>query len=172
VKPYKKIAHYLNEAIRSPLVFLLDTERKPLGKTDRKQAIALAKSKGLDLVQIAQAELPVCLITDYGKYLYQEHKKEVHPKNHKLKEVQISPNISDHDLTIKATHTHEFLAQGHPVKITCKLHGREKAHPELGQQKTIQFIQKVTGKLVQLTRSGSSFVYHLNPGQLSSKTLA
>jgi len=170
VNPRKKPAHYLNEAIRSTTVFLLDNERKPLGKTDRKQAIEMARKQGLDLVQIAQADVPVCLIVDYGKYLYQEQKKEVHQKNTKLKEIQISPNISDHDLGIKASHAHEFLTSGHPVKVICKMHGREKAHPELGQQKTAQFIQKITGKLVQLTRNGSSFIYHLSPGaQLSSK---
>ncbi len=100
------------------------------------EAISLAQERGLDLVEVApQANPPVCRIMDYGKFLYEQHKKEheakKHQKNIQIKEIKFRPKISIHDYTFKMRHVQRFLKDGHKVKITVMLRGREKAKPEL-----------------------------------------
>lgn len=100
------------------------------------EALSLAKEKGLDLVEIApNVDPPVCRIMDYGKYLYDKHKKEHEAKKHQkqfqLKEIKFRPKISIHDYNFKIKHVQRFLKSGHKVKITVMLRGREKAKPEL-----------------------------------------
>jgi translation initiation factor IF-3 len=99
----------------------------------------MARERGLDLVEIAPtAQPPVCKITDYGKFLYEEHKKDHDAKRHQkqiqIKEIKFRPKISVHDYDFKMKHVKRFLGEGNKVKITVMLRGREKQKPELGYQ--------------------------------------
>lgn len=100
------------------------------------KALDIAGEKGLDLVEIApQANPPVCRIMNYGKFLYELHKKQHEAKKHQkqvhVKEIKFRPKISIHDYTFKVRHVQRFLTDGNKVKITVMLRGREKAKPEL-----------------------------------------
>lgn len=97
----------------------------------------MAENLGLDLVEIApQAQPPVCRIMDYGKFKFEEEKKEKAARKHhvatRVKEVQFHPNVGDHDYQTKVRHIREFLEEGHRVKIGLFFRGRESAHQELG----------------------------------------
>ena len=120
-------------------VRVIDDERQALGVIPTSQAIQLARDRGLDLVEIApSADPPVCKITDYGKFLYEQHKKDHEAKKHQkqiqIKEIKFRPKISVHDYDFKMKHVKRFLGEGNKVKITVMLRGREKQKPELGQQ--------------------------------------
>jgi len=118
---------------------VIDEEKKPLGILPTGQAIQMARERGLDLVEIAPtADPPVCRIMDYGKFLYEQHKKDHEAKRHQkqvqLKEIKFRPKISIHDYDFKMKHVKRFLGDGNKVKITVMLRGREKQKPELGHQ--------------------------------------
>jgi translation initiation factor IF-3 len=103
------------------------------------EAIRLAEERSLDLVEVApQAAPPVCRIMDYGKYRYEQTKKEKVAKKHqhavRIKEIKLHPRIDPHDLAIKERHAREFLEKGLKVKITVQFKGRELDHIEFGQQ--------------------------------------
>jgi len=117
---------------------IIDEDKKQLGIFSHDEALSLAKEKGLDLVEVApQASPPVCRIMDYGKYLYELHKKAQEAKKHQkqiqVKEIKFRPKISIHDYDFKMRHVNRFLKEGNKVKITVMLRGREKAKPELAQ---------------------------------------
>jgi translation initiation factor IF-3 len=123
--------------IRVPEIRVLDDEKKQLGVLPTLEALSLARQKGLDLVEIAPAATPpVCRIMDYGKFLYELHKKEHEAKKHQktiqLKEIKFRPKISIHDYAFKLKHVQRFLEEGDKVKLTIMLRGREKSRPELG----------------------------------------
>lgn len=118
---------------------MIDDEKKQLGILSVQEAITIARDKGLDLVEIApQAEPPVCRIMDYGKFLYEQHKREHEAKKHQkqiqVKEIKFRPKISIHDYDFKIKHVKRFIDEGNKVKITIMLRGREKSKPELGFQ--------------------------------------
>ena len=118
---------------------VIDEEKNQLGVLPTSQAIALARERGLDLVEIAPtAQPPVCRIMDYGKFLYEEHKREHQAKKHQkqiqIKEIKFRPKISIHDYDFKMKHNRRFIEDGNKVKVTVMLRGREKQKPELGQQ--------------------------------------
>jgi len=120
-------------------VRVIDEEKNALGVLPTSQAIQMARERGLDLVEIAPtAQPPVCKITDYGKFLYEEHKKDHEAKRHQkqiqIKEIKFRPKISVHDYDFKMKHVKRFLGEGDKVKITVMLRGREKQKPELGYQ--------------------------------------
>lgn len=125
--------------IRNPEIRVLDDEKKPLGVMSAAAALELARQRGMDLVEIAPlAQPPVCRIMDYGKFLYELHKKEHEAKKNQkqvqIKEIKFRPKISVHDYTFKLNHVKRFLEEGNKVKITVMLRGREKSRPELGHQ--------------------------------------
>lgn len=131
--------HRINEMIRAEEVRIIDEDKKQIGILSLAEAQSLALEKGLDLVEIApQAVPPVCRIMDYGKYLYELHKKAHEAKKHQkqihVKEIKFRPKISIHDYNFKIRHVQRFLKEGNKVKITVMLRGREKAKPELAQQ--------------------------------------
>ena len=120
-------------------ILVIDEEKKPLGILPTGQAIQMARERGLDLVEIAPtADPPVCRIMDYGKFLYEQHKKDHEAKRHQkqvqLKEIKFRPKISINDYDFKMKHVKRFLGDGNKVKITVMLRGREKQKPELGHQ--------------------------------------
>jgi len=125
--------------IQAREVRVIDEEKNALGVLPTVQAIQMARDRGLDLVEIAPtAQPPVCKITDYGKFLYEQHKKDHEAKKHQkqiqIKEIKFRPKISVHDYDFKMKHVKRFLGEGNKVKITVMLRGREKQKPELGQQ--------------------------------------
>ncbi len=137
MKNDKKFSVRVNDDIRSPKVRLIDDDGKQLGIKTLEEAKDIAYKKNLDLVEVApQANPPVCRIMDYGKYRYEQSKKEklAKKKQHtiKVKEIKMTPNIYKHDYEIKVKKAKEFLAKGNKVKITIKFRGREILHKEFG----------------------------------------
>ena len=103
------------------------------------QALALAKQKGLDLVEIsATAVPPVCRIMDFGKYQYQEQKRAREARRHQkvilVKEIKFRPKVDEHDYQFKKKHIERFLEDGDKVKATIFFRGREMAHPDIGRR--------------------------------------
>jgi translation initiation factor IF-3 len=120
-------------------VRIIDEDKKQVGVMSLQEALNLAKDRNLDLVEVApQANPPVCRIMDYGKFLYELHKKAHEAKKHQkqiqIKGIKFRPKISIHDYTFKMRHVERFLKDGNKVKITVMLRGREKAKPELAHQ--------------------------------------
>lgn len=110
-----------------------------MGIMSPKDALKLALERGLDLVEVAPTgNPPVCRIMDYGKFKYEQSKKEREArKNQKvinIKEVKLRPNIEDHDFNTKAKNAIRFLEDGDKVKVTIMFRGREITHPELGKE--------------------------------------
>lgn len=127
----------INNRIRVPEIRCIDADGTQLGVMQTREAQDLAKSKGLDLVEIAaQAKPPVCRIMDYGKYKYEQGKKKKQARKHqshtKLKEIKFHSNVAEHDYQTKLRHAREFLEHGHRVKFSLFFRGREGAHKELG----------------------------------------
>ncbi len=125
---------------------MIDEEGKQLGVMNIFQAIDLAKSKGLDLIQVTErVEPPVCRIGDYGKYLYSLQKKEKKIKTYGggLKELRLTYNISPHDIETRAKQAEKFLKEGDKVKISLVLRGREKAFSYLAKDKIQIFFNKI-----------------------------
>src|SRR3989344_431835 len=122
----------MNEAIRAKEVRVIGSNGENLGVLSASEAIAKAREVGLDLIEVsAQANPPVCRITDYGKFKYEQKKKEKEVKSRTVKaaetkEAQVKIGTSDHDMKIKATKIGEWLDEGHRVKIDLFLWGRYK----------------------------------------------
>lgn len=113
------------------------------------EALNLARSRGVDLVEIApNANPPVCRVVDFGKFRYEQSKKEKESKKHqhanRVKEIQLSPSIDPHDFATKLTHAIDFLCDDMKVKVTLRFRGREMAHQEFGFQKVQDFIREIT----------------------------
>ena len=124
-----------NMRIKSPQVRVISPEGRQLGIMDTPKAIALALQFNLDLVEVAAtATPPVCRIMDFGKYVYEEQKKHAHskPAAGKIKEIEFTVRIEQHDFITKVRHAEEFLDHGNKVKLRLKFRGREMAHTEMG----------------------------------------
>jgi len=109
-------------------------------------ALELARAKGLDLIEIApNATPPVCRIVDYGKFLYEEAKrsKDSHQSASRMKELQISPTIDPHDLSVKRNHAIQFLCDDMKVRLKLRFRGRQKAHKEIGFEVMNRFVAEV-----------------------------
>jgi translation initiation factor IF-3 len=120
-----------------------------LGVMALTDAINMARQRGVDLVEIApNAQPPVCRLVDFGKFRYEQSKKEKESKKHqhanRVKEIQLSPSIDPHDFATKMTHAIDFLCEEMKVKVTLRFRGRENAHQEFGFQKVQDFIREVT----------------------------
>lgn len=127
----------INEEIRDKEVRVIDTDGTQLGVMPIEEAMRLAEEKNTDLVKIApQAKPPVCKIMDFGKYRFEQAKREKESrKNQKVievKEVRLSLNIDTHDFETKANQAIKFLKGGNRVKVSIRFRGREMAHPENG----------------------------------------
>jgi translation initiation factor IF-3 len=121
------------------------------------QAIAIARQKGLDLVEISPTAVPpVCRIMDYGKYQYQEQKRAREAKRHQkiieVKEIKFRPKVDEHDYQFKKKHIERFLAEGDKVKATVFFRGREMAHPEIGRR----ILERLIGELSEVAIAESA----------------
>ena len=128
----------INGMIRVREVRLIDDEGNQMGIVPTIDAVRMAQEKGMDLVEIApQASPPVCRILDYGKFKFEQEKKNRESKKKqklvKMKEIRMQPKIEEHDLQFKTKHVKEFLDEGNKVKVTVRFRGRELAHTELGK---------------------------------------
>jgi translation initiation factor IF-3 len=128
----------VNEMIRTSTVRLIDEKGAQKGVMPTLQALEIAREIGLDLVEVSpDANPPVCKILDYGKYRFEQEKKnresKKKQKQKKLKEIRMQPKIEKHDLSFKVRHIRDFLEDGNKVKVTVRFRGREMAHTELGR---------------------------------------
>ena len=127
-----------NNRITSPEVQVIGSDGENLGILNLNDAINRAKDLGLDLIEIApNAKPPVCKIMDYGKYKYEQQKKEAEARKKQktidVKEIKFRPNTDIHDYEVKMRSVTKFLDHGDKVKITMRFRGREMAHQELGK---------------------------------------
>ena len=128
----------INEEITDKEVRLISNDGEQLGIVSAAQAQKLAAEKNLDLVKIApQAKPPVCKIMDYGKYRFEQSKREKEAKKNQrvieIKEIRLSPNIDVHDFDTKVGHARKFLSAGNKTKVSIRFRGREMAHTHLGE---------------------------------------
>jgi translation initiation factor IF-3 len=120
-------------------VRLIDEEGVQLGIVSLREALTLAEQRGLDLMEVApNAVPPVCRIVDYGKFRYEQTKKDrearKNQKQAELKEVRLKPKTDEHDLEVKAKQARKFLLAGDKVKFTVRFRGREIFHPDIGRE--------------------------------------
>jgi translation initiation factor IF-3 len=140
--------HRRNGKIRAREVRVLDETKQQLGIMSLNDALRLAQTKGLDLIEIAaNASPPVCRIVDYGKFLYEESKRakdtrESHSAT-RMKELQLSPAIDPHDLAVKRNHAIRFLSEDHKVRVKLRFKGRQKAHKEIGFEVVNSFVREI-----------------------------
>ena len=139
----------INEEIRDREVRVIDSDGTQLGIMPIAEAMRLADEKNTDLVKIApQAKPPVCKIMDYGKYRFEQAKREKEAKKNQrvieIKEVRLSLNIDTHDFETKATQAIKFLKSGNRVKVSIRFRGREMAHPENGLVTMSKFAEAVS----------------------------
>lgn len=130
---------FVNEQIHAREVLLIDADGTQLGVMKTDEALEIAMQKKLDLVNVApNARPPVCRLMDYGKYKYEQSKRDREArKNQKLvivKEVKLRPNIEKHDFAVKLKNCRRFLESGDKVKVTVMFRGREITHPENAQR--------------------------------------
>ncbi|HET7873041.1 MAG TPA: translation initiation factor IF-3 [Terriglobales bacterium] len=138
----------VNGKIRAREVRVIGDEGKQLGVMSLGDALTMARSQGVDLVEIAAtANPPVCRLVDYGKFRYEQAKRDKESKKHqhanKVKEIQLSPKIDPHDLGVKSGHAIDFLCEDMKIKVTLKFRGREMAHTEFGFQVIEKFLQEI-----------------------------
>jgi len=138
----------VNGKIRAREVRVIGVDEKQLGIMSLHEAISLARSHGVDLVEIApNATPPVCRVVDYGKYRYEQAKKEKDAKKNqhanKVKEIQLSPRIDPHDFGVKFGRAVNFLCEDMKVKVNLKFRGRELAHKEFGFGQVEKFIKDI-----------------------------
>jgi translation initiation factor IF-3 len=143
----------INEQIRVREVRLIRDEGERQGIISTLEALEIAKSLSLDLVEVApQANPPVVKILDYGKFKFENEKKVRDSKKKqkllKLKEIRMQPKIDEHDLDFKSKHVREFLGEGNKVKVTVRFRGRELAHTELGLEVLKDVLARVEGEYV------------------------
>jgi translation initiation factor IF-3 len=138
----------INLQIRAGKVRLIGEEGEQLGEVPSSQALQIAREHELDLVEVAPtANPPVCKILDYGKYKYEQAKKERKAKKGQkvglLREVRLRPKIEDHDLQGKIKIARKLLGEGSKVKVRVRFRGRERIYPEMG----VKVLQKLTESL-------------------------
>ncbi len=138
----------VNREIRAPKVRLIGADGEQIGVVPLFEALKKAEEAGLDLVEIApNVSPPVCKIIDYGKYRYDQTKREKESKKSqhqiKVKEVKLKPNIDVNDLATKARQAKDFLVKGNKVKVTCTFRGREMVHPEIGEELVKDFCEQL-----------------------------
>jgi translation initiation factor IF-3 len=141
--------HRVNDRIRVDTIRLIDQDGNQRGVTSTREALALARSLDLDLVEIAPtASPPVCRIMDYGKFKFDEAQKAKESRRKSLnvgvKEMKYRPKIGPGDFDTKTRLVEKFLGEGHKVKITIMFRGRESAHPELGKKILDRIVERLS----------------------------
>ena len=132
-------AHQINEEIRDREIRLIDEDGGQLGLMSAEEALAVAVERGLDLVKIAPGSTPpVCRIMDYGKYRFEQSKREKEARRNQrtieVKEIRMSPGIGVNDFNVKLKNGQKFLREGDRVKVSVRFRGREMTHTEIGEE--------------------------------------
>ena len=138
--------HQINEEIRDKEVRLVSADGEQLGIMSAREALERAVEQDLDLVKISPtANPPVCKLMDYGKYKFEQTKREKEAKKNQrvveIKEVRMSPSIDVNDFNVKLRNAQKFLAEGNRVKVTVRFRGREMAHTDIGRGLLLKFAE-------------------------------
>ncbi len=141
--------HQLNEEIRDSEVRLIGSTGEQLGIMSAAQAQHIADEQGLDLVKISpQATPPVCKLMDYGKFRFEQGKREKEARKNQhiveIKEVRMSPGIDVGDFNTKLKNAQKFLTEGNRVKVSVRFRGREMAHTEIGRDLLVRFAEQIS----------------------------
>lgn len=141
-----KVTHQLNEEIRDKEVRLIGEDGEQLGIVSSDEALKIADERGLDLVKISpQAVPPVCKLMNYGKFRFEQSKREKEAKKNQhvveIKEIRMSPSIDVGDFNTKLKSAQKFLSEGNRVKVSVRFRGREMAHTEIGRDLLIKFAE-------------------------------
>ncbi len=163
--------------IRIPEVRVIDSEGEQIGVMQTRDALEMAFSRGLDLVEISpSARPPVCKILDFGRYKYELQKKTKvsKKKQHQvnLKEMKYRPKIEEHDYQFKTKHVIEFLKQGHKVKLMVDFRGREMAHQEFGakiMERLVQDLAEIAVVEIEAKMEGNTLSMVVSPKHTSDK---
>ena len=139
--------HQLNEDIRDSEIRLIGSTGEQLGIMSAAQAQRIADEQGLDLVKISpQATPPVCKLMDYGKFRFEQGKREKEAKKNQhvveIKEIRLSPGIDVGDFNTKLKNAQKFLADGNRVKVSVRFRGREMAHTDIGKDLLVRFAEQ------------------------------
>jgi len=152
-------------------VRVIDDQNAQIGVISTREALDIARDRGLDLIVVApQAQPPVCRIMDYGKFKYEKSKreKEAHKKSAatEMKMVRLHPRTSEHDREVLVRNSERFLRGGHKVRVVCRFQGRENAHPEIGRAQ----LDAVSGLLTEIAtiegpiiKQGRDMIMNLSP---------
>ena len=163
----------INEEIRVREVRVTTAEGEQLGIMHVRDALQMAIEQNLDLVEVAPtARPPVCRIMDYGKFKYEQQKRDKEAKKKQkivtIKEVKLRPNIEDHDFDVKKKNALRFLEDGDKVKVTIMFRGRELSHPELGRVLLVRMAKELAD-IANVERDpkleGKNMIMILNPKQ-------
>ncbi len=138
----------MNEEIREKEIRVIGADGEQLGILPTKEALRMAEEKELDLVAISpNAAPPVCKIMDFGKFIYEQQKKDKEAKKKQkvitIKEIRLSATIEEHDIEIKANNAKKFLTDGDKVKITVRFRGREIENSHVGRKILDLFVEKI-----------------------------
>lgn len=141
------LAHQTNEDIRDKEVRLISDSGEQLGIVSSEQALRMAEEQNLDLVKISpNTTPPVCKLMDYGKFRFEQTKREKEAKKNQrvveIKEIRMSPSIDVHDFEVKLRNAQKFLTEGNRCKVTVRFRGREMTHTNLGQELLLRFAQQ------------------------------
>ncbi|MBO5349185.1 MAG: translation initiation factor IF-3 [Clostridia bacterium] len=139
----------INEQIKAREVQVIDENGQKVGKLSLNEALDMAFEKKLDLVLVSpNSDVPVCKIMNYGKYKFEQAKKEKEArkkqKTFEVKEIRVTPNIEQHDFEFKCKNARKFLEEGNKVKITVKFRGRELNYVKLGEEALNKFIENLS----------------------------
>ena len=167
----------INEEIRIREVRVTDENGEQLGIMQTRDALRLAEERHLDLVEVApKARPPVCKIMDFGKYRYEQQKRDKEARKKQkvvtIKEVKLRPNIEQHDFDVKLKNAQRFIEEGNKVKVTIMFRGRELSHPEIGNT-VLDKIAKALGDTVSVERAakleGKNMTMILSPKAQKNK---
>ncbi|APO86446.1 MAG: translation initiation factor IF-3 [Marivivens sp.] len=169
--PVRDTGPRINERIRCPEIRLIGAEGENVGVVTPAQALQMAEEAGLDLVEISpNATPPVCKIMDFGKFKYEQQKKEAEARKKQkiieIKEVKFRPGTDKHDYDVKMRSVLKFLGNGDKVKVTLRFRGREMAHQDLGRQLLEQIAGDITefGKIENMPKmEGRQMVMMIGP---------
>lgn len=167
----------VNREIRAPQIRVIDDAGTMLGVMSVPEALRIAEDRGLDLLEIAPtATPPTCKIMDYGKWKYENKKKQVAARKKQVivtvKEIQMRPRTDQHDFETKMKHARRFILDGDKVKVTLRFMGRELAHQDLGMdlmKKCIEFVQDISMVEQNPKMEGKNMYLMLAPDTLKVK---
>ena len=166
----------INDGIRDREVRLIGADGSQLGVMSTREALRLAEEKNLDLVKIApQAQPPVCKILDYGKYRFEQQKRDKEAKKNQkvveVKEVRLSLNIDTNDFNTKVSQAAKFIKAGHKLKVSIRFRGREMAHTNLGLEVHKRFAAALPEAVVdkQPKLEGRSMLMFMSPSPNQNK---